>query len=214
MSRPLDDTPRRRRPRPRRLVVLQALLALALLAVATLPLSAPAVSPEPAQAEVDFIAEEPEDELEEEEWELEEAEEEAEEEEFVPTATAPLPPECLLRTAAPSVVVQLNRKVLRLGLHYTARTPTRVGVSYWLKGGKGSLQLGSASRRFERQGTLHLSHRFDDREAARVRAARVFVIDLDVPAAPSSCRRYLTLRLDAKDLSRSRTTWSERPVSY
>lgn len=198
---------------PRRLLTaLQALLVLALLAVATLPLSAPAIAPEPARAEVDFVAEEAEDEAEEDEWELEEDEEEAEEE-FGPTATAPLPPECLLRTAEPSVVAQLDSGTLRLTLHYTARSPTRVDVDYWLKGGKGSLQLGTASRRLERQGALHLIHHFDEREAIKVRAARAFIVDLDIPAVPSSCERYLTLRLGAKDPGRSRTTWSERPGS-
>lgn len=197
----------------RLLTALQALLALALLAAATLPLSAPALAPESASADVDFIAEEAEDEAEEEAWELEEAEEEAEEEEFGPTATPPLPPECLLRTAEPSVAAQLSGGTLRLTLRYTARNPTRVDVSYWLKGGKGSLQLDSASRRLERQGTLHLSHRLDEKEAAKVRAARVFIVDLDIPAAPSSCERYFTLRLDAKDLDHSRATWSERASS-
>lgn len=197
----------------RLLTFLQALLALALLAAATLPLSAPAVAPEPASADVDFIAEEAEDEAEEEQWELEEAEEEAEEEEFGPTGATPLPPECLLRTAEPSVAAQLNSGTLRLTLRYTARNPVRADVTYWLKGGKGSLQLDSANRRLERQGTLHLSHHFDEREAAKVRAARVFIVDLDIPTAPSSCERYLTLRLNAKDLDRSRATWSERADS-
>ncbi len=196
----------------RLLTAAQALLALALLAVATLPLSGPAVSPEPARAEVDFIAEEAESEAEEEEWELEEAEEEAEEEEFGPATAASLPPECLLRTAEPTVAARLDSGTLTLTLHYTTRSPTRVNVAYWLKGNRGSLRLGSASRRLERQGTLHLSHHLDEREAAKVQAARVFVVDLDVPAAPSNCERYLTLRLDAKDPGHARATWSERPA--
>lgn len=198
----------------RLLTFLQALLAIALLAVAALPLSAPAVSPEPAQAEFDFVAEEGGEEAEEEEWEQEEeTEEEAEEEEVSPKGTDLLPPECLLRTADPSVVAQLQHGTLRLTVHYTASIPTKVRIDYWLKGGKGSLQLGSLTRRLERQGALHLTHHLDEREAVKVRAARTFIIDLDVPAAPSSCERYLTLRLGVKDLDRSRVTWSERPGS-
>lgn len=197
----------------RLLTILQVLLAVALLAIATLPLSAPAVAPETAHAEFDFIAEEADDEAEEEEWEREEAEEEAEEEEIGQTTTVSLPPECLLRTAEPSVVAQLNSDTLLLTLRYTASNPTKVDVDYWLKGAKGSLRLGSATRRLERQGALHLSHHLDEREAAKVRAARIFIVDLDVPGAPSDCERYLTLRLDAKDLSRSRTIWSERKSS-
>jgi hypothetical protein len=196
--------------RSRLLIGFQAVLAFLLLAAATLPLSAPAVAPEAARAEAAFPFEEGEEETEE-EWELEETEEgeEAEEEEFGARPTAPLPPECLLRTIEPSVVAQLPNGSLRLTLRYTARTPTRVEIDYWLKGGKGSLQLDSVKRHFERQGVLHLSHHLDEREVAKVRAARVFIVDLDVPAAPASCKQYLTLHLSAKDLHRSRATWSE-----
>ncbi len=177
------------------------------------PLAAPVVSPEPAQAEVDFIAEETDEEGEEEEWELEEEEEEAEEEEFGTKAATVLPPECLLRSAEPSVVAQLNGGTLRLTLQYTARTPTRVSIDYWLKGGKGSLQLDSVTRHLGHQGTLHLTDHLDEREAIKVRAARTFIVDLDLPVAPSSCEKYLTLHLNAKDLDRSRATWSERSSS-
>ena len=200
----------------RLLLAAQALIALALLAIAMAPLAAPVVSPEPAQAqaEVNFIAEETDEEGEE-EWELEETEEEeeAEEEEFGVKGAAVLPPECLLRSAEPSVVAQLNDGTLRLSLQYSARTPTKVGIDYWLKGGKGSLQLGSATRHLGRQGTLHLTSHLDEREAAKVSAAHTFIVDLDLPAAPSSCEKYLTLRLNAKDLDRSRATWSERAGS-
>jgi hypothetical protein len=199
--------------RSRLRLAFQASIALALLAIAVAPLAAPAVSPEPAgaNAEVDFVAEEGDEEGEE-ESEREEAEEEAEEE-FGTTGAAVLPDECLLRSAEPSVVAQLHSGTLRLALQYTARTPTRVDVDYWLKGGKGSLQLGSVSRHLERQGTLHLTDHLDEHEAAKVRAARAFIVDLDLPAAPPSCEKYLTLRLTAKDLDRSRATWSERTPS-
>lgn len=190
------------------LSIAQGLIAVALLAVAIAPLVAPAVSPEPAQAEVDFIAEETDEEGEE-EWELEEAEEEAEEE-FSSKGVPLLPPECLLRSVEPSVVAQLDSGTLRLTLHYTSRAPTAIGIDYWLKGGKGSLQLGSATRHLGRQGALHLANHLDQREAAKVRAARTFIVDLDLPAAPAGCEKYLTLRLGAKDLDRSRATWSER----
>jgi len=194
----------------RLLTVVQALIALALLAIAVAPLAAPAVSPEPARAEVGFAAEETAEEDEEEEWELEEEEEEGEEGEPGAKGAAVLPPECLLRSAEPSVVAQLDSGTLRLALRYTARTPTRVTIDYWLRGGKGSLQLDSATRHLERQGTLHLTDHLDERETAKVRAARTFVVDLDLPAAPPSCEKYLTLRLGAKDLNRSHATWSER----
>lgn len=193
--------------RPRLLGAVQIVLALALLTAATLPLSAPAVSPEPAQAEVDLSAEEASDEGEE-ELELEEEEEEGEEEEVGGNATV-LPPECLLRSAEPTVVAQLNSGSLRLTLRYTASVPTKITLHHWLKGGKGSLQFDPVTRHLGRQGALRLTTHLDEHELAKVRAARVFVVDLDAPAAPASCEQYLTLRLGAKDLTGSRATWSE-----
>jgi hypothetical protein len=192
----------------RLLTAAQIVLALSLLAAVTLPLSASALSPEPARAEADFVVEEDEEEGEGEEWELEEESEEAEEE-FVEGAVVYLPSECLLRTAKPSVVAQLAHKSVRLTIHYTADTPTRVGIDYWLKGGKGSLRLGSSMRHIGKQGTLRETARLDDREVEKVRAARAFVVHLEVPAADSSCASYLTLRLTAKRLRGNRGTWSE-----
>jgi hypothetical protein len=202
----------------RLLTAAQVIFALALLVFAFAPLSAAAISPEPARADVELLLEEVEEEEESEEGLEEEEEEEGEEEEeereeFAARATGPLPPECLLHTAEPSIVTELSQGRLRLSLHYTTSTPTRVDVDYWLKGGKGSLHLGSASRHFGSQGTLHLTRHLDEREIAKVRAARVFIVDLDVPVAPSSCDRYLTLRLGAKDPHRARVTWYERPLS-
>lgn len=197
----------------RALTATQVLLVLALLAIATLPFTAPVAAPESARADAELLAEEGEEEGENEEAEEEEFEEEGEEEEFEAKTTGPLPPECLLHTAEPNVVAQLGRASLHLTLHYTARAPTRLGIDYWLKGGKGSLQLGSVSRHIGSQGTLHLTRHLDEGEVAKVRAARVFIVDLDVPAAPSSCDKYLTLRLSAKSLHRLRATWSERPLN-
>jgi hypothetical protein len=189
--------------------VTQIVLAVLLLAAATLPLSAPAISPEPARAEADFVAEETEEaEGEGEEGDLEEEAEE-DEGEFAEGAVAYLPSECLLRTAKPSVVAQLAHRSLRLTIRYTADTPTRLGIDYWLKGGKGSLQLGSTTRHITKQGTVQETARLDEHEVEKVRAARAFVVHLDVPAAPSSCNGYLTLRLTAKRLRGNRGTWSE-----
>lgn len=180
-------------------------LAIALLCAATLPATAPAAS---AFASVEAELAEPGEE-EGEEWEFE-VEEEEDEEEFGANAGA-LPPECLLRSAEPTVATQLGDDKLRLTLRYTTEIPTRVAVVYWLKGGKGSLQLGSTARRFGTQGVLRMTRHLDEREIAKVRAARTFVVDLDVAAAPAHCDRYLTLHLNAKSLHRSRATWSARP---
>jgi hypothetical protein len=195
-------------PWARLLVAASLILAILLLATAVLPLSAPATPPGSTQAEASISEAEDEEAL---EWEVEESEEEEEEEEFEGDGTpgsAVLPPECLLRTAAPSVVVLLAHESLSLALRYTATDPTKVSVEYWLKGAKGTLELDSDTRRFGKQGVLHLSRHLDEREMAKAQAARAFVVNLDVPAAPSNCNRFLTLRLTIKHAAGSRATWS------
>ena len=197
MTRPCGQSRRCAKPWPRFLIAAQLVLAISLLG-ATPPPAAAAISPT-TPLELDFLAEEGEeaeggDEGEEDESEFEEEAEE-DEEEFVEGGVAYLPSECLLRTAKPSVVAQFARRSLRLTIRYTADAPTRVGIDYWLKGGKGSLQLGSSTPHIGKRGTLRVTARLDDREVQKVRAARAFFVHLDVPAAASSCNRYLTLRL-------------------
>jgi hypothetical protein len=205
MTHPDDRSASSLQPWARFLLAASFVLAIMLLATALLPLSAPASPSESAQAEASF-AEEDEEEV---EWEFEEDEEDDDEPEDGGTpGSAVLPPECLLRTAAPSVVVQLAHESLSLTLHYTATSPTNVTVEYWLKGAKGTLGLDSDTRHFSKQGVLHLSRHLDEREMAKVRAARAFMVSLDVPEAPSNCNRYLTLRLTAKHTAGSRATWS------
>jgi hypothetical protein len=193
-------------PWARLFVAASLVLAILLLATAVLPLSAPASPSESAQAEASF-AEEDEEEV---EWEFEDDEEDDEEEsDDSGTPGSPvLPPECLLRTAAPSVVVLLAHESLSLTLRYTATSPTKVTVEYWLKGTKGTLELDSDTHHFGKQGVLHLSRHLDEREMAKARAARAFMVTLDVPEAPSNCDRYLALRLTAKHSTGSRATWS------
>lgn len=169
--------------------------------------------PTPAQAE--STSAELEDEVEfDEEWEFEEAEDDEEEddEEFEPGGTAgpaALPPECVLSTASVDVVAVPDHERVQLTLRYTSETPTGIGVEYWLKGSKGSLQLGSVKRHLGTRGALHLSRHLDEREVAKVRAARVIMVDLDVPAVDSYCKPFLIFRLDAKRQQASRTAWSE-----
>jgi hypothetical protein len=210
MTAPDGQSRPRTKPGFRLLTIAQIVLAISLLTAAMLPLAMPAISPAATPAEADFVSEESEEEEEGEEAESEEEEAgEEDEEEFVEGAVVYLPSECLLRTAKPSVEAQLAHKSLRLTIGYTADTPTRIGIDYWLKGGKGSLQLGSTTRHIGKQGTIRETARLDDHEVEKVRAARAFVVHLDVPAAASRCNSYLTLRLTAKRLRGNRGTWSE-----
>jgi hypothetical protein len=208
MTQPDDPAAATSKPWARLLLATaRVVLAIALLAAATLPLSAPATPSASAQTEAGFAEEEGEEET---EWEFEEEDEEEGEEdsEGGTPGSAVLPPVCLVRTAAPSIVALLAHESLTLTLHYTATSPTKVTVEYWLKGSKGTLALGSDTHHFGKQGVLHLSRHLDQREMAKVRAARAFMVALDVPDAPASCNRFLTLRLTAKHSLGSRATWS------
>jgi hypothetical protein len=134
--------------------------------------------------------------------------EEAEGEEFeVSGDTVYLPPECLLRSAEATVVAQGSK--VALTLRYSAESPAKIKVSYWLKGGRGSLQLGSTTHRIELQGALRVKRHLSEREAAKVRAAHAFIVDVDVPAASAECRRYPTLRLTTRHLRGERQSWSQ-----
>jgi hypothetical protein len=187
------------------LLAASLILALSLFAAATLPLSAPATPPETGQLEAEASEEENEEGEEESESE-EEAEED--EEEFVTGHSVPLPAACILRSVEPSVVVQLGHGEVGLTLRYEAEESTKATIAYWLKGGKGSLQLGSATRHLGGHGAIHLNSHLDEREMAKVRAARTFLVSIDLPQAPSYCDRYLTLRLTAKHQLDKRETWS------
>jgi hypothetical protein len=191
-------------PWARVLIAASLMLALSLLAAASLPISAPAMTPESTQLEAEVSGEESEEG--EEESESEEAEEG--EEEFGSGRSLLLPAACVLRSAEPDVTVQFGPADVRLTLRYEAEEPTRAGIEYWLKGSKGSLQLGFTSHRLSTHGAIRLNSRLDEREMAKARAARAFLVDVDVPETPSYCARYLTLRLTAKHLLAKRETWS------
>jgi hypothetical protein len=180
-------------------------LAIALLGAAALPPAAPADEAEPALAEVSFLEEEDWDEA---EWELEEETEEAEEEELEAGKAVQLPEDCLLDSAEPEVLALFAHDRLSLTLLYTSQAPTRVGLDFWLKGGKGTLQVGSAQRHLGEHGVLRMSSHLDEQAMAKVRAARSFIVNLDVPETPSHCKGDLTLHLTAKHLLGDRATWS------
>lgn len=182
------------------------LLAVALLAVLLFARQAEAAV-SPAQAPISSSSEE-------EEFDAEETEDEeefdAEEEDEEPGTVGPLllPPECLLHTAEANVAASASRRDVRLTIHYTSYVPTSVNVDYWLKGGKGSLQLGETKRHFARQGVFHEDAHLSDHAMSKVLAARAFIVQLDVPAAPSFCARYSTQRLTTKHVAGGHATWS------
>lgn len=146
----------------------------------------------------------------EEEFEEEDEESEEEEEDEGPGTVGPLllPPECLLHTAEAQVAASAAHGTVQLTIHYTAYAPINVSVNYWLKGSKGSLQLGETKRRFARQGIFRVDTHVSDRAMSKVLAARAFIVQLDIAAAPSSCAKYSTQRLTDKRTASGHATWS------
>jgi hypothetical protein len=185
-----------------------SLLAISLLAALLFVRQAEAAGA-PGQAPATISTESEEIEAEE-ESEGEEEESEEEEEDEGPGTVGPLllPPECLLHTAEAQVAASAAHGTVQLTIHYTAYAPTNVSVNYWLKGDKGSLQLGETKRRFARQGVFREDAHVSDRAMSKVLAARAFIVQLSIPAAPSSCEKYSTQRLTVKHVAGARATWS------
>jgi hypothetical protein len=187
-----------------------SLLAISLLAALLFVRQAEAV---PASAQAPIVNSFEDEEFEaEEESESEEDEEESEDEEddegLGTAGPLLLPPECLLHTAEAQVDASAAHGVVRLTIHYTAYAPASVTVDSWLKGSKGSLQLGETKRRFARRGVFREDAHLSDHEMSKVLAARAFIVQLEIPAAPSSCEKYATQRLTAKHVAGGHATWS------
>jgi hypothetical protein len=186
--------------------VLGATLAVALLGIALIARPAVAASPTAFQAQAAAAEEEEweeaceEEECEEEAWEEVEGEDDGDwaqvyEETSVEVTPAPAPaPECPLDTVKPKAVFERDRGKLRLVLHYTADSPTKVGVDFWLKGGKNATSgHRSAERRLNETGVLSLGRHID--RQAQGKPGGVVIVELKAPAAPSNCRSKVTKRL-------------------
>jgi len=186
-----------------------ALLAIALLAALLFARQAQAAAVG-AQAPIVSPLEDDEFEAEEESEEEgdEEVEDEEEDEEVGSVGPLLLPPECLLHTAEAQVAASASHGTVRLTIHYTSYAPSDIAVDYWLKGGKGSLQLGETKRHFGRQGVFRAEEHLSDRAMSKVLAARVFTVQLGIGGAPSFCDRYSTQRLTTKHAASGHATWS------
>jgi hypothetical protein len=144
--------------------------------------------------------EEPGEELEDEEGNVEACEGDGE--------TSALPPEeCLLRTARARVFAFAALDRVRLVVRYTSFAPAEVIVGYRLSGGRGSLNLGEARDRFSKKGLFRVTAKLTEAQMAKVRAARRFTVDLNIPAAPSFCRRYETRHLTIKRTVHRQVIW-------
>jgi hypothetical protein len=146
----------------------------------------------------------------EEEGESEEAEEteEGEEEECGAEEESSLPPEaCVLQTARARVFAYTAHDKVRLVIRYTSLSPAQVKVDYRLRGAKGSLKLGEAKQRFSRQGLFRLNESLSKVEMAKVRSAREFIVELEIPGTPHYCRRFYDQHLTIKRSVHNQAVW-------
>jgi hypothetical protein len=121
--------------------------------------------------------------------------------------TVDLPRACILKVARARVFAFTHQSKARLLIHYKAYKPTRVTVSYDLKGKRGPLSLGTASTRFKTAGVYRLPESLSGSETRKLRAASGMTVRFVIPDAPDSCHRYYTKRLTIPKQIFGQTVW-------
>jgi hypothetical protein len=129
---------------------------------------------------------------------LEEACEEKVEEKEVEEAEAE---ECRLESAEATVAAVPGRSEVRLTVRYKTFEPSAVAIDLQLRGARGTLDLGTETARFGRNGTLHSDQTLSAGQMARAMAAKEFTVALHAVDTPGFCsddfERHLTARQDA-----------------
>lgn len=96
--------------------------------------------------------------------------------------------ECLLEDATAKVSANPGNDTVALTIRYQAYAPVTVAVDARLRGGKGSVHLGSGHTRFRRAGTFRDTFVLGEKRMQRVLAAREFEIELQALHTPRWCR--------------------------
>ena len=121
----------------------------------------------------------------------------------------PLPPEeCLLRTrSGPGLRLRRPRQGPARGPLHVLR-PRRRDRRLPPERRQGLAEPGRRrSVRFSKKGLFRVTAKLAEAQMERVRAARRFTVDLNIPAAPSYCRRYDTRHLTIKRTVHSQVVW-------
>ena len=120
------------------------------------------------------------------------------------------PEECFVRTAEATIATSPGDDTVRLSLRYTSWSPAAVAVSYRLRGAKGNLTLGHATKHFGKKGVLKLSAELTDAEMAKARAAREFDVSVNPINTPGYCAKLFAQRLSApKTLGKKGRLWTD-----
>lgn len=123
------------------------------------------------------------------------------------------PEECFVRSAAATIAANPGSDTIRLALSYTSWSPATVAVSYRLRGGKGGLDLGHATKHFGRKGVLKLTAKLTGPEMVKAMAAHEFDVSVQAVNTPAYCGKLFAQRLNAhKALGKGRL-WTDRRAS-
>lgn len=119
------------------------------------------------------------------------------------------PEECLLRSVNARLLADDSPGGVRLTVGYTTYEPTAATVGFSARGGKGALDLGTAKRHLGRSGVVRLSKALTEPEMVKVDAAGRFTVQVHIPGAPGSCRRFGIEQLTVKQASKNLVVWSQ-----
>ena len=99
-------------------------------------------------------------------------------------------------------------------IHYQFWRSASVRVGYELTKPNPDLRLGSARRRFKRQGIFRLGKKVSKKKMARIRAARSFQVRFQVSKAPSNCSRFYKKRVSIEKTVSGQTVWFQSDSKF
>lgn len=121
--------------------------------------------------------------------------------------TVDIPKQCVLKVARARVFVFTKKSKVRLVIRYTLYHPAKVTVGYKLKGSKGSLNLGSATKNFQKTGVFRLPVKLGKPEMGKVRAAKEFTVHFKIGGSPKLCKKFYTKKLTLPEKVQNQTVW-------
>ena len=121
--------------------------------------------------------------------------------------TIDIPKQCVLKVARARVFVFTKKSKVRLVIHYTAYRKAEVTVSYKLKGSKGTMNLGAATKKFQTKGVFRLPVKLGSEEMGKVRAAKEFKVHFKIRKTPKSCTQFYTKLLTIRKAVSKQTVW-------
>jgi hypothetical protein len=139
---------------------------------------------------------------------------EEDEEECEAEAEADEREECFLSSATATVSANGASNKVRLAIHYTAFSPTTVGIDFWLRGSKGPLSLGSDRDHLGRKGVLRVSETLSEGQMSKALAAKKYTVQLRPANAPGYCHEYLDRQLTVRHAAAGGFTWTDPELGY